>query len=267
MEKIEINSVWAQKERHPGGYFISSSGGDPALESSYLKVRKKEGRIFNDELVRKLPLIDKTDKYFKEWELRLIAAMRLHKYLLDKRRSLKILDIGCGNGWMSNLMTEVFESLVFGIDVNRLELEQASRLFGNKNRLHFAYHNILKEPFPERDFDVILLAATIQYFPDLSNTLSELLNYLSPHGEIHIIDSPVYSSNEVLPARQRTNHYYEKMQVPEMTAFYSHHSYESLSGLNWKIKYDPGLLINKVRRKILDTSDSPFPWIVVYNPS
>lgn len=263
MEKTAISSFWALKERHPEGYFISTAEGNPALEASYLKVRKKEGRIFGDELVRKLPLIDKTDQYFKEWELRLIAAMRLHKYLLDKKKSLKILDIGCGNGWMSHLMSKVYNSLVFGIDINRVELEQAARLFGHKPGLFFAYHNILNEPFPEKEFDVIVLAATIQYFPDLSGTISDLLNYLSPDGEIHIIDSPVYQSSEVLSARHRTERYYEEMQSPEMSAFYTHHSYEELNGLNWNIKYDPGRLINKIRRKILDTADSPFPWIVI----
>lgn len=259
------NLPWGEFPRRNGVYYISDRAGYLKQEELYIKVRKREGRVYEDELVERLPLIDKNDPYYGEWELRLIAAMRLHKYLLEKKRALKILDIGCGNGWMANLMSQVYHSQVFAIDVNTVELEQGTRLFGENPLLKFAYLDILKAPFPERQLDVIILAATIQYFPDLPLLLKHLLGYLLPGGEIHIIDSPVYEPAAIEGARERTRHYYDALGFPGMAGYYNHHSNGSFRDFDHRLLYDPAAMINKVRRKILSSSDSPFPWIVIYN--
>ena len=237
------------------------------LEKYYLQIREKEGRIYADELVRRLPLIEKTDAYFKEWELRLIATLRLHKYLMDKGQSLKILDIGCGNGWFANLMTQIYDSRVFAIDINQTELDQADRLFGDNPDLHIDRHDITRQAFPEKEFDVIVLAATVQYFPNIEEVIADLLSYLSDKGEIHVIDSPLYKESERKQAQRRSERYYTEMGVPEMAKFYHHHAFTDLDRFDYELKYDPNSFLNKIRRKVLSTSDSPFPWIIIHKVS
>lgn len=240
---------------------------DPALyrdkEVVYLAVRRKENRLYDDELVQRLPLIKKDDPYYAEWGVRMISALRLHKYLLDDHRTLRILDIGCGNGWLSNLMTQVFESRVYGIDVNMYELNQAVRVFGKNANLTFAYCDILRNPFPTGNFDVIILAATIQYFPDLRLLIQQLQKYLAPGGAIHILDSPFYALGELETAKAKTSAYYHSLGLPAMSRYYFHHTLEELKDFNYREIYDPVTFMNKVRRKILSSADSPFTWISI----
>ncbi len=48
-----------------------------------------------------------------------------------------ILELGCGNGWLSHLLSQSLQRDVCGIDVNRTELTQAARMFGHDQRLSF----------------------------------------------------------------------------------------------------------------------------------
>ena len=96
-----------------------------ALEAAYIDVRKKEERIYSDEQLLKLPEIDKNHRHFKEWMYRRDSLQNLLAYL-SKKPFKKLMDLGCGNGWMSNsLSRNGFE--VVGVDVNLTELEQIGR--------------------------------------------------------------------------------------------------------------------------------------------
>ena len=229
----------------------------------YLKVRRFEGRIYSDEMVKNLPFTEITHPYHKEWQLRLISGMRLHRYLVEKRQALRIMDIGCGNGWLANLIAQDPQINVTGIDVNQTELEQAARVFQDNKNISFFYANIMEDELPWQHFDIIVLCATIQYFPELPVLIDKLMNILNPSGEIHILDSPVYDHEEIAEARIRTTEYYKSIAHPEMDQFYFHHSRELFRQYKAEFLYDPKALLNKLNRKILSESDSPFPWIVI----
>ena len=67
----------------------------------YLASRKKENRIYSDEQVVQLPFIEPTHIHYHEWQVRKRSALRLIHYLEKKNKPLSILEIGCGNGWLS----------------------------------------------------------------------------------------------------------------------------------------------------------------------
>ncbi|MEI9943399.1 MAG: hypothetical protein WDN26_04195 [Chitinophagaceae bacterium] len=48
----------------------------------------------------------------------------------------------------------------------------------------------------DRQFDIIIFAAAIQYFPSLAGIINTALDLLKEDGEIHIIDSHFYHSDE-----------------------------------------------------------------------
>jgi len=64
------------------------------FESLYIRLRKKEGRIYTDEEVKVLPDIAITHPHYKEWQFRKQSAQRLIDHLTQKKRSLEILEIG-----------------------------------------------------------------------------------------------------------------------------------------------------------------------------
>jgi hypothetical protein len=80
------------------------------------------------------------------------------------------------------------------------------------------------------------------------------------NGEIHIIDSPIYSDQEAMNAKQRTANYYSSLGFPEMINNYFHRSWDEISEYNFEILYNPSSAKRKLK-KIFLTNDSPFPWI------
>jgi ubiquinone/menaquinone biosynthesis C-methylase UbiE len=223
----------------------------------YYSLRKLEGRIYSDEEVSLLPVINKEHKYYQEWIARKASCDRLVRYLVDKKKDLEVLEVGCGNGWLSARLAAVPGIKVMGIDVNREELEQANRVFGRRG-LKFFNCSLDDELMKELKFDMIVFAASIQYFSSLENVLDKAINLLKPGGEVHIIDSNFYSQKEMEAARQRTSDYYQSIGFPEMIGQYFHHPKEELVQFKHEILYDPGSLINCWK-----TDKNPFYWIKI----
>lgn len=226
------------------------------FEKLYIQLRQKEGRIYTDEEVARFPEIAETHLHHKEWQIRNESSQKLFDYLKRKKHSWDILEIGCGNGWLSAKLAGLKGSMITGIDINTQELEQAKRVFGNIPNLQFYYGGINELKEGEMQFDVIVLAATIQYFPSLKKIIEPAMKYLNQNGELHIIDSHFYSISELGGAKQRSLLYYEIAGFPEMAYWYFHHSLDELENYNYTILYDPSSLFNRFLR-----NKNPFYWI------
>ena len=95
-----------------------SPSASEAFEQMYIAVRDKEGRLYTDAQVAHLPDIDADHRYYKEWKTRKFAAVQLITFLEKQKRPLKILEIGCGNGWLSAKLANLPQARVTGIDAN-----------------------------------------------------------------------------------------------------------------------------------------------------
>ncbi|MDP9048590.1 MAG: class I SAM-dependent methyltransferase, partial [Bacteroidota bacterium] len=146
--------------------------------------------------------------------------------------------------------------LVLGIDVNEVEISQAGRLF-KKDNLEFRCDSFNPKNYLAQKFDIILFAASVQYFPSIKTLLDDALSCLSPTGEIHILDSHFYRNNEIKDAARRTENYYLTLGFPEMAAYYFHHSLKSLDGFNYLVLADPHSFYNSITKKEL------FYWISI----
>lgn len=228
-----------------------------AFEQHYIGVRSKEGRILSTEEIRKLPYPDASDKNYSEWQLRQKSIRRLAEYINTKQKTLRILDIGCGNGFMTNLLAGQ-EHRAVGVDVNLTELKQAAQAFPN-TRITWYYIDLLNEALPEDPFDIITFGASFQYFKDPVQILSVCKKLLAPGGEIHIVDSPFYAHEEKARAQQNSRNYFQSLQAEGMTEHYHHHSYDALKAFSIEWKYRPGSFL----RRLLRITDSPFPWIKI----
>jgi len=230
--------------------------GDSAL---YLQVRAKEGRLYADEVVARLPTVPCTHPMWTEWQTRKDSTARLCAYLAQMPKPLTILDLGCGNGWLANQLTQVTGCQVLGLDRNSFELAQAARVFADNSRLMFVNADIFVAPIPEQSLEVVVIASAIQYFSDAPKLIHCLMRLLRPRGEIHILDSPLYAPAEVAEAYTRSQAYYTALGFPEMAERYHHHTLAALSEFKPTTLYNPRSLAAWLRRR-LGFSYSPFPW-------
>jgi ubiquinone/menaquinone biosynthesis C-methylase UbiE len=224
----------------------------------YISLRKKENRLYADEQVRHLPDISKEHPHYREWLARKRSSDKLVRHLRNMKKPLSILEIGCGNGWLAHKLATVPGANVTGFDINLEELEQAARVFSGLPNLRFAYGDSFFIRPSEKLYDMVVFAASIQYFPSLEAIIKDVLQHLQPQGSIHIIDSHFYKAGELEAAKQRTATHFESLGFSAMSDHYFHHSMEALGQFNCQVLYNPNAPLNRLKR----TTD-PFPWICI----
>ncbi|HVS93566.1 MAG TPA: class I SAM-dependent methyltransferase [Mucilaginibacter sp.] len=226
------------------------------FEDIYIAVRQQERRIYTDEQLLRLPQVDALHVYHKEWKIRERSCERLLARLRKKRRPLRILEVGCGNGWLSAKMADIPGTDVIGLDVNHVEIDQACRVFKKRN-LEFIYDTFNDSTFENEMFDVIVFAASLQYFPSVVTVLKQAQAILAPRGEIHLMDTHFYDPLDAVDADQRSRDYYASLGYPEMSEHYFHHSISEFWGFKYQVLFNPQNILNRLSR------NDPFYWITV----
>ncbi|GGB18849.1 class I SAM-dependent methyltransferase [Puia dinghuensis] len=234
------------------------TAGDILFEEKYIFIRSLENRIYTDEELIRLPDISPEHCHYKEWQIRKCSARRLIQYLTSKQRHLEILEIGCGNGWLSHQLAGIPDTKVTGLDINFTELHQAARVFNGDPNLRFVQGDIRSGILQDQLFDCILFAASIQYFPSLKKIVYFCLSQLKPDGEIHIMDTFFYRRREIEGAKRRTAAYYSSLGDLEMADFYFHHCIDDWLSFHYRILFRPYTLMNRIRG-----GKDPFPWIMI----
>ncbi|HEX2926522.1 MAG TPA: class I SAM-dependent methyltransferase [Ruminiclostridium sp.] len=96
-----------------------------------------------------------------------------------------ILEIGCGKGELSNLLSKRSEHVI-GVDLADRMIEKAISRYGYKN-IDFICKNILDMSFGENSFDVIITTATAHHLP-YEWLLLFAKRHLRPGGKLIILD-------------------------------------------------------------------------------
>lgn len=240
--------IWEEQLKTKGVIFLTTPKMD--FEMNYTAVRQKENRLLTDDIVKTLPFV-KEGPHVQEWRKRVDTLNRMTPFVnqLDHKT---ILEIGCGNGWFSNLLVKC-NNTVIGLDVGKGELEQAARCF-QKDNLHFVCCTDL-HLLPENEFDCIVFNASLQYF-DLSPSWWEMIyKKVKKGGEIHVIDSPFYNDDEVESAKERSKTYFEQLNENQAHSYYFHHSWSALPPSH-ELLYQPSRW-----KRLFNKNASPFPWI------
>lgn len=247
---------------HDGIFYKKGAASAGIFENEYIRLREKEGRVYSDAVVSSLPEIDGHHPQSTEWRLRKTSAVKLISYLRKRHKTKSLLEIGCGNGWLSHALASSLTADVCALDINEVELRQGARIF-QRPELVFVYADIFTVSFNGFKFDTIILASSIQYFYDLPKLIKRLLEMITPDGKILVLDSPWYTSKSAAAARERSKAYFESMGVPEMAENYFHHTLSELAPFNCQVLFKPNSLVSIIKRKVFGKRLPYFPWIEI----
>ena len=261
--KLWLVSPWrlstAQRTRLPfnGAAVTHPDAQDPrfaGFNDAYEQARAAEGWRYSDDEVRGLPRPPANGRHGQIWRVRKHSAERLCAYL-QGRDGQRLMELGCGNGWLARCIRDKTGLEVLGVDVATDELAQAERLFGG-DRLKFRRADVLSEDF--EPFDFIVIAGAVQYFADPPALWRRLDTLLNPGGEVHVIDSPVYAdAAEAQAAAARGLAHYRAIGVEQMAERFHRHTWSAFPGFqrhgsSWRRR-----VLLRLKRPV-----SPFPWLI-----
>jgi len=165
--------------------------------ADYESVRRFEGRgSTSADYYRLLPFKDLSGRHRSDWRIRTRSFNVLVKNVLTRLqaplgRALKIIDLGAGNGWLSNRLSAQGDRV---IAVDLLVNEQDG--LGAWKHYEHSFTPVQAEfnhlPIMDRFADAVIFNASFHYSENYAETLKEALRVLSPQGWIVILDSPVY---------------------------------------------------------------------------
>ncbi len=163
----------------------------------YETIRQAEGRGAGDKAYyTQLPDRDLSGRLSADWKIRAKSfAVFLKRVVLPLektfKRPLRILDLGAGNGWLSNRLASRGHCLAaVDLTVNEFDGLGCHRFYDASFQSVQAEFDQL--PFPDRCADLAIFNASLHYSLKLERTLSEALRLLDSSGRLAILDSPLY---------------------------------------------------------------------------
>ena len=163
----------------------------------YETVRKAEGRGSNDAAYyQSLPFEDLTGRFSADWTIRAFSFAALIERVIrplekEIKQPLKILDLGAGNGWLSNRLSERGHQLA-AVDL----LTNAWDGLGAYIYYAATFTPVQAEfdrlPFSAGQADLAIYNASFHYATNYASILQEAFRTLKARGQVVILDTPVY---------------------------------------------------------------------------
>jgi len=119
-----------------------------------------------------------------------ITQQHIMRYVFASRyvKEKVVLDVACGSGYGSNYLARKGAKIVFSVDLDRTPLEIGKKFYSLPN-LKFVQGNVLKLPFPDNFFDVVVSFETIEHLYETDKYIVEIKRVLK-RGGIFICSTP-----------------------------------------------------------------------------
>jgi ubiquinone/menaquinone biosynthesis C-methylase UbiE len=101
---------------------------------------------------------------------------------IDLHNVNKVLDIGCGVGFVARYLNDRYEMEVIGIDVDPEQVEFAKEYSKENEELHFTVADATRLPFEDNQFDLVLSFMVVHHIGDWKRVLEEIDRVLRPNG-------------------------------------------------------------------------------------
>lgn len=114
---------------------------------------------------------------------RLIMALPAGEYR-------RVLDVGCGTGWTSAAMARRFDvETIVGVDASKGMLEQFAAKLGEFHgvEVELRAEDVMAMGVPDGEFDAVLCAMALHWFPDKTAAVARMARALRPGGVMGIL--------------------------------------------------------------------------------
>ncbi|HZD58634.1 MAG TPA: methyltransferase domain-containing protein [Anaerolineales bacterium] len=233
----------------------------------YEIVRSQEGRGSQDrEYYRALPFADLSGRLARDWKIRARSYQALIDQLLEPLellwdRPMKILDVGAGNCWLSNRLSQRGH-LVASVDL----LTNSSDGLGCHIFYPTRFTPVQAEfdclPFREVQADLVVFNASFHYSTRYETTLREAQRVLRPDGQLVILDTPIYhgANSGRQMVREREQQFSERYGFPSNALpsenYLTHDRLKELGesvGIEWQIavpNYGLGWTLDRLKARL-----------------
>ncbi|MAG50648.1 hypothetical protein CL621_03345 [archaeon] len=136
---------------------------------------------WNDEMVTKYHK-DGTLFESKNFILALMEKNRLKQIikLSDVKKEDTVLDLGCGEGHLLNLLPEVKE--ITGLDISKVALSRANTLLKDRTNIKLLFGSAEDTKFENNSFDKIFCSEVLEHVPDPKKVIEEIYRILKKDG-------------------------------------------------------------------------------------
>ena len=228
---LYVISIKGKKSHGLPGTFLKYSGiAKPEPMIGFLPEKSNPDRSY--DVVSQL-----YDRTFVDITVREDEWNWLRKHLPGDR-SLRVLDIGCGNGsLLAELASDIGEGI--GVDASAEMIERARERFGKHSNLRFEQITGPDLPFEERSFDLVLSFMSFRYL-DWDPIMKEIRRVLAPGGRILIVDmaaAPFRFRESFSLLRSKARHWKSRRRHPE----FARNLHTLVSHPDWKkmVQYNP----------------------------
>ncbi|PIR12914.1 hypothetical protein COV49_03870 [Candidatus Falkowbacteria bacterium CG11_big_fil_rev_8_21_14_0_20_39_10] len=167
-----------------------------------------EGRALNKEISQKKLVFSQDDKWLLNFprsqqldiEQRADRMMKVSannslifiKRLNQPGKKKRILEIGAGNCWLSAKLAEDHEVVALDVFTPFPKGLEAAEVFIKHRNIYFERikADMIKIPFKDRSFDIVLFSAALHHSSDLKRTLKDIYRILAPDGRIVLLNEP-----------------------------------------------------------------------------
>ena len=126
-----------------------------------------------------------------------------------------VLDIGCGNGYVMNMLARQCDGMFTGIDTSASIIEAAlwrNRGFVKSGKMKFLCQNACEMSFADCSFEKAYTINTVYFWENLSGTMAEIRRVLIPNG---LFINTLYT-NETLSRFSHTQIGYRRFTVEQL---------------------------------------------------
>ena len=189
-----------------------------------------------------------------------IAIEHLHRYsfALNYIENCEVLDIACGEGYGSNLMSKKAKQ-VYGVDIDEDVIRSAKKKY-NRTNLFFKVGSTSNIPLEDNSVDIITSFETIEHHNEHHKMMIEMKRVLKPKG-IVIMSSPdklYYSDKRNYKNQFHIKELYKEEFETLVKKYFSHVQMLSQTYINGS-----SLLLDDKNQECLDIFGGDFTQIVV----